>query len=110
MATKVKALQTIAGDYGIAHEGEELEVRDSNAKELEKAGLVKIVGSTSTKEDDSFRASNLTKTKAAEGIVIHDETQPQQRTLNVSGKASTEKAAPAKSSVTVSKASSKKGK
>ncbi len=40
---KVKALQTIAGSYGRAEVGDVVSVSESEAKELAKAGLVKEV-------------------------------------------------------------------
>ena len=42
---KVKALQTVHGSYGTKEAGEEFEVTDSVAKELEEKKLVKISGS-----------------------------------------------------------------
>lgn len=77
MATKVKALSTIAGSYGLAHKDDELEVRASEAKELEKLGLVEIVGETSADEKSSeFASNNLTtgKGNATGGVRITDNT------------------------------------
>lgn len=76
MAKKVTALTSMAGDYGFAKEGDELEVSDSLAKELESKGLVKVGASTSTDEKaEGFRASNLTTAKEQEkGLRIKDET------------------------------------
>lgn len=39
---KVKALQTVHGSYGTKEAGEEFEVTDNVAKELEEKGLVKV--------------------------------------------------------------------
>lgn len=83
MATKVKALSSMAGDYGFAKEGDELEVRDSNAKELEEKGLVKIIGKGSGDENnEAWRASNLTTTKEGQekGLRIKDETNKSGKT------------------------------
>lgn len=76
MATKVKALQSLAGDYGNAVEGDEIEMRDADAQQLEKVGAVKIVGKTSADEKaEDFRASNLTTATGQEkGLRIKDET------------------------------------
>lgn len=42
---KVKFLTTSAGDYGNAFAGDEKEVQDSLAEQLEEKGIVKVLGS-----------------------------------------------------------------
>jgi hypothetical protein len=48
--SKVKFLQNSAGSYGLAHEGDEVIVKSSVAKELEKAGIAEISGDTDEDE------------------------------------------------------------
>lgn len=56
MATKIKAKQTIAGDYGKLDTGSEATVSDKLARELESLGLVQIIGPSEEPEEDSQEA------------------------------------------------------
>ena len=68
MAKKVKALQTIAGEYGKAFAGDEIVVRDRTADQLAKAGLVEVLGD----------AEDETVSVASKGSVrFTDETRKQ---------------------------------
>jgi hypothetical protein len=46
----VKFLQTSAGSYGLAKEGDTAVVSEAVAKQLEEKGVVKVQGSTSKEE------------------------------------------------------------
>jgi hypothetical protein len=79
MAQKVKFLQTSAGDYGIAHTGDELIVKDSVATHLEKNGVVKVLGEAgndevSKPEKGSIRIADLTGNQIPAGET--DEKNP----------------------------------
>lgn len=56
MATKIKANQTIAGDYGKLNTGEEATISNKLAKELSELGLVEILGPSDDPEADSEEA------------------------------------------------------
>jgi hypothetical protein len=76
--SKVKFLQNSAGSYGLAHEGDEVIVKSSVAKELEKAGIAEISGDTD--EDETIPQA---------GSVGGDKTSP-----TLSGGKATKKAEP----------------
>lgn len=76
MATRAEALTSTTGDYGSAKTGDVIVLRDSNAKELEEKGVIKILGKASDDEGaEGFRAYNESTSKGEPtSLRIHDQT------------------------------------
>lgn len=53
----VKFLNTAAGTYGVAQEGDKLTLKDNVAAQLEKQGTVKILGDAGEDEKESVATS-----------------------------------------------------
>lgn len=62
----VKFNQTSAGLYGVAHEGDELVLKNHLAAELEKLGIVKVLGDAEEEAEESIPSKG--------SVRFHDET------------------------------------
>lgn len=78
--TKVKALQTVAGDYGVKYAGEEFEVTDKLANDLIHRGLVEAVGESDGKEPE---AKNISEKSS---VTISDNTNKEKKNILKPGK------------------------
>lgn len=65
---KVQALRDIAGSYGFCSEGQVINISAGVAKELENAGLVKVLGDGDDNEPEAdSEKEQINRAKAASG-------------------------------------------
>ena len=76
--TTVKALQTIAGEYGVIQRGGTAEVTSSVAKNLVKAGLAEVLHEGEESEDEKKEQHETSKAEQKElkkpTVTITDKT------------------------------------
>ncbi len=66
---KVKALDTIAGYYGVKAAGEVFEIRTGEGQALIDAGKVERVSDVDTPEDEPKQGKDMTHLRKAEKVV-----------------------------------------
>lgn len=66
---KVKALDTIAGYYGVKTAGEEFEIRAGEGQALIDAGRAELVNEADTPADEPKQGQDMTHIRKAEKVV-----------------------------------------